>query len=127
MLKWVSLFFLSAYLLAFTPFREVLKLPVLLSHYTEHRAADPDLSFLSFFSMHYLHGSPKDADYERDMQLPFKKMTNPSVAVFVVTPVPLAIPEHGMLYSKTEKTLLSLAAVYFFNFQNSIWNPPRVC
>lgn len=127
MLKWVSLLFLSAYLLAFTPFREVLKLPVLIEHYTEHRTADPNLSFFAFFSMHYLHGSPKDADYERDMQLPFKKITNAAVSVFVVTPVPLAIPKNRNSYSKTKKVPIFYAAAYFFNFQDPVWNPPRVC
>lgn len=53
---------------------ELFKLPVLLSHFSEHKAIDEHISLFDFISMHYLGNDMNDKDEARDMQLPFKKM-----------------------------------------------------
>ncbi len=48
---------------------QLAKLPVLLSHYQEHKALNGDISVFAFLQMHYFNGSPHD---NTDMELPFK-------------------------------------------------------
>jgi len=51
---------------------QLLKLPLLVSHYVEHLEQNPDISFLKFLKMHYSGEITIDADYQEEMQLPFK-------------------------------------------------------
>ncbi len=54
-----------------TELHQILKLPILVEHYYEHREWDKDITLFEFLKEHYLHDKI-DADYQRDMQLPFK-------------------------------------------------------
>src|SRR5690606_13520126 len=64
-----SILFLSVYLLSTTQFSQILKLPILVEHFIEHRAID-SMSFWGFLVHHYDNHQP-DEDYETDMKLPF--------------------------------------------------------
>lgn len=55
-----------------TELHQLLKLPTLIQHFTEHRALNHDLSLMEFLAIHYVHPNQNDADHDRDMQLPFK-------------------------------------------------------
>ncbi|MBK9401325.1 MAG: hypothetical protein IPN36_10845 [Bacteroidetes bacterium] len=53
---------------------QVFKMPVLFTHFLEHRNEDPDLSFSVFLEMHFLNSNlanHKD-DLNHHRQLPFK-------------------------------------------------------
>lgn len=82
-----TIFLLSVYLFSATEAYQLLKLPVVFEHFKEHKAQDKNIDFLSFIVLHYFRGNPKDADYDRDMQLPFKTSDN-----FVVSIIPVTIP-----------------------------------
>lgn len=60
-------------------FDQLMKLPVLVMHYIEHRAQDGNLSVVEFLSMHYCGKDDNDGDQERDNQLPFKKVSTTTV------------------------------------------------
>ena len=60
------------YLLSTTQLIELTKIPVLVDHFKEHRSQNSSITLLGFLDMHYAHGCPKDADYDKDMELPFK-------------------------------------------------------
>ena len=60
-------------------FDQFFKLPVLVMHYIEHRAADKNLTVIEYLSMHYWGDDKNDNDYDRDMQLPFKKIDHHSI------------------------------------------------
>jgi len=77
-----------------TPLGELLKLPVLIEHFREHKQETPDMTVMGFIVLHYFSGDIRDADYERDMQLPFKTMElSPlPVAVAPSEPSPIAQP-----------------------------------
>jgi hypothetical protein len=51
---------------------QVLKIPVLVVHYHEHKQANESISFMQFLSMHYWGTDDNDNDQDRDMQLPYK-------------------------------------------------------
>ncbi len=77
---------LGAYLLASTPASEVLKLPVLIEHYLEHQKEAPEMGFWEYLALHYLSGIEYDADYARDMQLPFKNISLASILLPALQP-----------------------------------------
>lgn len=72
MRRTVILLLLSVYLLTVTQWAELVKIPILLEHYTEHRQLDQSMSFLEFLCQHYTNVDTSDADHHRDLQLPFK-------------------------------------------------------
>jgi hypothetical protein len=69
--KAFAIFLVSLYIFSFTETRELLKLPAFIEHYKEHKAENKT-TLLGFITLHYLNGSQKDADYAKDMKLPFK-------------------------------------------------------
>ncbi|MFT4023752.1 MAG: hypothetical protein QM664_08215, partial [Flavihumibacter sp.] len=50
---------------------QVLKLPVLVNHFIEHREQNPNIGFLFFLKEHYHKHTIMDNDDQRDQQLPF--------------------------------------------------------
>lgn len=127
MKKILAIFFLSIYLFSATEARELLKLPIIFEHYQEHKLLDSSLTILKFFDIHYMHGSPLDADYARDMQLPFKAISHASMSVFAIPSTPVMFPSAFPLYHKKERPILYNSTAYSFNYHNSIWQPPRAC
>lgn len=61
--------FLSVHLFTNTELCQLVKLPVLISHYKEHKALYTQITFPAFLTMHYFNG---DAHDNTDMELPFK-------------------------------------------------------
>ncbi len=114
------------YLLSATEAHQLLKLPVIFEHYKEHQKEDGHLSMVVFLVMHYMHSSPADKDYDRDMQLPFKtqddcisSISPAFVPVFVQHDIPA--PEEIIAkkaYVLKNQFLLS-------SYLASIWQPPR--
>ena len=76
------LLLVSLYLLGSTEFHQVLKLPLLLEHYAEHRGK-VEMTFWEFLVMHYETDVPHD---DRDMSLPFKDCHHSQSAQFVAVP-----------------------------------------
>ncbi len=72
MKKIIAISFLLVYLFSTTEAKQLLKLPLVFQHFKEHQKENKTISFLHFLKIHYLQGSPRDKDYNRDMQLPFK-------------------------------------------------------
>jgi len=74
--KHLLLYFLAFIVLATnTSVGELFKVPVLLNHFLEHRQRDHNIGLSQFMSMHYWGNDIKDNDTDRDMKLPFKKLT----------------------------------------------------
>ncbi len=79
MKRLVFLFLLFQYLMVVTPFGEMLKLPLLISHYKEHNSVT-NIGVLHFLADHYLNHTnhkqtqqPKDDD-KTNQGLPFKSI-----------------------------------------------------
>ncbi|OLY92010.1 hypothetical protein SAMN05444008_106213 [Cnuella takakiae] len=83
----IAIFCLALLLFTNTELYQLVKMPVLLEHYQEHKAGGMNL--LGFLKEHYFNGGVRNPDYERDMQLPFKTPTHIATIAFV-----LAVPEH---------------------------------
>jgi hypothetical protein len=126
--KLTAIFFLTVYLFATTEAKQLLKLPVVFEHYAEHKQDDKQMTMLKFLSIHYLHGSPRDKDYDRDMKLPFKTSGDcistvssdiiPVTFQFsIVNPIEISLKP---IFIHTYEFILS-------SFPSTIWQPPKSC
>lgn len=126
--KAICILFLGAYLISSTELRQLLKFPLLMEHYAEHRQQDHSLSLLGFLAMHYNDKDIIDLDYGKDQQLPFKSKTGYTGAVlsigvpatfFVAGPKPV----HSLDIERYIPNDDFISAVVL----SSIWQPPRNC
>lgn len=119
---------ISAVLFTGTPLQQLLKLPVLVQHYFEHKQTNNSLSFANFLKLHYFEEEEDedDNDYSRDSQLPFKSMALivspallnvPAVANYELTAKPEVNTYEG--YSPVSETLIPA------QYLSSIWQPPK--
>jgi len=126
--KITAIFFLAVYLFSTTEANQLLKLPVIFQHFQEHKQENKNITFLDFLAMHYLHGSPKDEDYDRDMQLPFKTSDN------IISSITTAfVPLIGQ-FSIARQIKISEKKKYVTQNQfilssclSKIWHPPKSC
>ncbi|KKX48475.1 hypothetical protein L950_0220790 [Sphingobacterium sp. IITKGP-BTPF85] len=73
--KVLAIFFLTTYLISTTELGQLLKFPMLVEHYFEHKEKSPQISVIEFLALHYegnhLENHPHDDDYDQDQKLPF--------------------------------------------------------
>ena len=114
-------------MLSTTQLSELLKLPILIEHFIEHKQENKDLSFFRFLDIHYAHGNPKDADYDTDMKLPFKTLSNSNItSVCFCSQIPY-FKHNTIVHFKTGKQqFFDYSFTYSSTFLSSIWQPPRV-
>ena len=111
-------------LLSQTPLQQVLRLPVFIEHFQEHRALNSHISLSAFVVLHYFSGNQKDADYDRDMQLPFRASDVVLISSTVVVPA-LVEPDFTLPISKEEQYPLLLAKDILPTTPFPVFQPPR--
>jgi len=116
----IGLFFI--YLVSFTEFKEVLRLPLLLQHYGEHKDQVAEMSFFEFLTMHY---ETDEAHDDRDNRLPFKDCGHSFIGQVVVLPI--------QKFSLAEQTEIRANTYQFFYLQHEpkliaadIFQPPKI-
>ncbi|HMP94013.1 MAG TPA: hypothetical protein PKD90_14115 [Phnomibacter sp.] len=129
MRKLLVIALLGLHLVTTTEAYQLLKLPALVWHYVEHIRQDAELGLPEFLLMHYAEAQTFDADWQQDMQLPFKHhedlfsqmpvLQGPPAAVFNLTWV---LQPDYLLHRA--KPLVSFVAHAFLV---DIFQPPRVC
>jgi hypothetical protein len=126
--KITIILFLSIYLSSVTELHQLLKLPLLIEHFVEHKEKTQSLSFWEFLCMHYSQQTDGDGDTDRDKQLPFKSHDGCSSAFmsgFMNGASSQISPKTRILtacyYSEYADTFLSSAHL------SSIWQPPKSC
>ncbi len=128
MKRFIAIFFLMVYVISLTEFNQLVKLPVLVEHFKEHKSKNKELTLLKFLAMHYAAEETQDADHDTDMKLPFKShegCLNAMIEVYVpsnsihdfIKPVPTQIKTY---FPYNESYLSS-------SFLSSIWQPPKFC
>lgn len=125
--KATAILFLCIYLFSTTEAYQLLKLPVVFQHYQEHKKESRSITFLEFLDMHYMHGSPRDADYARDMQLPFKSsgdfVSNFTITAFVPVVLEFTILKPTVLLEKN--TFAPQENFILTGYSCNIWQPPK--
>jgi hypothetical protein len=123
-----AIFFLSIYLISVTELNQLVKFPVLIEHFMEHREKNHKLTLLDFLDMHYSQQHEMDADHDRDMQLPFKSHDGFSFAFMSVFVNGAANQISTKMHAPTtchysDYTDAFLSPVHL----SSIWQPPKSC
>lgn len=124
--KAICILFLGSFLISSTELRQLLKLPLLIQHFTEHQQENKNITIWEFLSMHYEEASKIDLDYGKDQKLPFKSdegYTGASIGVFVPT----------AFYSLVERSFYQETVLHFVSnedfvhsvYLSSIWQPPK--
>ncbi|RZK46268.1 MAG: hypothetical protein EOO94_03090 [Pedobacter sp.] len=116
--------FLSLYMLSFSELPQLLKIPVFIAHFQEHKQIDQQTTVWGFIKEHYQGKFVMDEDYKRDNQLPFRTANFVlNTTVIFAPPVGIELPESVAFY-KNEFNL--------FNDSNNpvsslhdIFQPPR--
>ena len=122
----IAILFLSTYLFSATEFNQLLKLPLLIEHFIEHKEENKQITFWEFLCLHYKTTNVKDADYEKDMKLPFKSQSDlfSSITVFHLFPnfdnlLNNILPTSKKSYVITSEHFIESSAVCY------IWQPPK--
>ena len=126
--KLFGIFLLSAYLISLTELNQLVKLPLLVEHFIQHKEKDNNLSLWAFLDMHYAHGDVKDADYDDDMKLPFKSHEGCISATFVAyTPSTFdeLLTKPG--YTESKSYLVHSEKFLTSSYLSFIWQPPKSC
>ena len=109
-----------------TEIYQLLKLPLLVEHYLEHKKEKNDMSIWEFLHIHYAQRIVYDKDYEKDMKLPFKSHNDCSDLLGSVSAAP-PVPVYKIYFSPTFQQVPIFVGSYFYTeFPDSIWQPPRV-
>jgi hypothetical protein len=122
--KPITIALLIIYLFSATELHEVLKLPILIEHYLEHKAQNNQLSLLDFLALHYNQSFDHD---KNDHKLPFKsKECNTSANV-------LAHFEPALTFiaiKQADFTIKIYSVFYKVPFTSAgfskIWQPPKI-
>jgi len=126
--KLIAIGFLAVLLLSSTEAYQLLKIPYIFKHFASHHRESPGLSFVAFLDMHYMHGSPRDNDYQDDMKLPFKTADNSTVNLS-----PFFSPISSIASEIKPVELPKLATCTFSEdfipsaHLSRIWQPPKSC
>ena len=128
MRKTLSILLLSAYLISSTELSQILKLPLLLEHFNEHKTWNEGTTLWSFMIMHYTNNDVKYADHDKDMKLPFKSKEESfnSLSLSFIhnfTSIKLVNP------FEREINIYKIDNDHLFNstFLSTIWQPPKFC
>ncbi len=116
----ISLFLI--YLISFTEFKEVLRLPLLVQHYGEHKVKAGEMSFFEFLVMHY---KTDEAHDDRDNRLPFKDCNHSFTGQVVVLPI-----QKISLADRTEENSPDYQFFYLLHepklIATDIFQPPKI-
>lgn len=125
--KFLPILFLSIYLISATEMSQLLKMPLLVQHYLEHKEENHSITIWQFLYMHYALENAKDTD-NKDMKLPFKTSTNISYSIA------LGLPNKLDFDIKPKTPLIEIKKIYYYqsdfassNFLSFIWQPPKAC
>ncbi len=106
---------------------QLLKIPLLVQHYLEHKEETHSITIWQFLYMHYALENPKSVDND-DMKLPFKTSTN------ISHNIALGLPNNVDFELKAKVPQLVLQNKYYTqkdfvssSFLSSIWQPPKAC
>ena len=110
------------YFTSFTEVHELLRLPVLLEHFEEHKSQVNDMSFVDFLLMHYKTDVAHD---DQDNQLPFKVPGHSFTAISMVLP-PLKMTLTDVPPSTELSYTFDYQESYFSSSLQAIFQPPKL-
>ena len=123
--KTVAIFLVSIYLMSSTSLVELIKIPELMEHYSNHRSESNDISFLDFMHQHYSDEHTSDDAGHKHCGLPFK--THEQGSVFYQFTF---INEFEILlnsFCEAQNVHMNPSdSILLSNYLSSIWQPPQL-
>jgi hypothetical protein len=123
--KIIAVLLLLIYLVSTTEAYQLLKIPLLIGHYREHKKQYPEITVAAFLKMHYDHPQ-KDADYETDQKLPFVKHVVCFAPLFTAQ-ASVCCDLSGQVFRTAPITCVYPDIFYKSQVHNAVWQPPRHC
>jgi hypothetical protein len=123
--RYLTIFCFATIVTAGTELHQLFKLPVFIQHFYEHQQEDKNISLLRFVVIHYFSGNPKDSDYNRDMQLPFKTADCSSTIALAALTHPSFTNERPVFTVANNYPALKNNTFLSSHFSD-IWQPPRI-
>ncbi len=125
--KLFAISFLFIYLFSTTELYQLLKAPLLIEHFIEHREENKNMTLGRFLYIHYAMGDVKDADYDKDMKLPFKTHDNCVTAISNVYLPSVKVSIEKPMRFLEKKNFAGKDQFLVTSFLSNIWQPPRIC
>lgn len=125
--RYIAVILLSSILMSQTELIQVMKFPLLVTHFLYHKKENAKISMLDFIKMHYFSKTVRDKDYQQDMRLPFK-----SACFGQLLSSEKAIPENSYVFVFIAVLdIISVRRVYSVPLLSrpveGVWQPPRSC
>ena len=115
-----TIFLLTLLVFIQTPAGQVLKLPVLIEHFINHKKQD-NVSFIGFLKDHY-SSNHNDADQREDEQLPFKNIKFFTMGYAIV---PALVNTQVLIHLAADKKLIFPDSYAPQQHLASIFHPPK--
>ncbi|WP_394991759.1 hypothetical protein [Emticicia sp.] len=124
--KFIAKYLIVIYLLSATELNQLLKLPILFSHFVEHQQQDPSMSFTDFLYHHYAIDHGDDGDAATDNKLPFKSHDHCCSFIFPISIFfTIQLSQIKTIVIEKKNILFSSSANIISAYLSSIWQPPR--
>lgn len=126
MKKIAVIFLFGLYFLASTEAHQLLKVPMLVKHFMQHKKEDSKITLVAFLKMHYAQTTIFDDDYAQDMQLPFK-VHSEDFCLSVMPTLPTPKFEMEIVSTPVVKQSIPLMndVTYSFLSTQDIFQPPK--
>ena len=118
----LALSLLILYINSNTEFHELLRTPVLIDHYNQHKLLAKDISFWDFLVMHYKTDVAHDAD---DNQLPFKDPAHSFTASTLALPLYKIILKETVALAETANPS-PYTETFIASHLSKIFQPPKL-
>lgn len=120
-----ALLFLVIYLVSATELIQMLKLPLLFSHYAEHLSKEKKHSFLNFLKDHYIDDDGIVSDNDTDRKLPFKETGCSGQLDLDFIPLANSIILNKCNYSIALNPAFK-ECLFYSLYIPGIWQPPKI-
>jgi hypothetical protein len=120
--RFLAISLIVLYVNSNTEFHEILRLPLLIEHFTEHKKLVGDISFWEFLVMHYKTNASHDAD---DSRLPFKDPAHSFTAPTLAVPIHKIILRESQLIEEVSH-ISSYRESFISSHLSDIFQPPRL-
>ncbi|WP_238806726.1 hypothetical protein [Emticicia aquatica] len=114
------------YLFSATELNQLLKMPLLFSHFVEHQQSNPLMTFGEFLYHHYAIDHGDDGDAATDNKLPFKSHDQCWSFVFPISIFhTIQLSQIQTVIIEKKNILFSASANIISAYLSTIWQPPR--
>jgi hypothetical protein len=119
-----AILLLFIYLSTSTELHQLLRLPVLFTHFHEHQLHHQEIGFVNYITLHYFTDDLKERDHTSHNELPFKQDHCEALHIpIAILPEDLSkpfLPEYHLQAKSSYKLRL-----FPYGVLSAIWQPPK--